>query len=481
MSAKTESSFYFYDLETSGFNPREQRIMQFGGQRTDMDLNPIGQPDNFLIKMSEDILPDPDAVLITGITPQQTLADGITEAEFLKTFTGEIATAGTIFVGYNNVRFDDEFMRFLHYRNFYDAYEWQWRDGRSKWDLLDVVRMTRALRPENINWPVDEKGRATNRLELLTKLNNLDHKNAHDALSDVLATISVAKLIKDKQPKLFGFLLEVRDKKKIAPLVFGDQPFIYTSGKYASEFEKTTVATAIAEHPQKKGALVYDLRYDATEFAGLSPKELAERWAYTKDEKASPRLPVKTLQFNRCPALAPLGVLDSASQKRLKLDLKVIEANRAKLKQVNNSFAPKVLAALKILDDARQKKYASQPKSVDGGLYDGFFSDYDRNQEKQIQKAKPEKLNSIAESFKDQRLKELLPLYKARNFPASLSSEERADWEQYCQEKLLSGASASRLAKYGARLQAISNDAKLSKTASYLIEELQLYAEAIVP
>src|SRR5687768_13372564 len=157
-------SFYFYDLETSGTNPREDRIMQFAGVRTDFDLNEIGEPDNFLIKLTDDILPDPGAILITGITPQQTLADGITEAEFLKILHEKISVPGTVFVGFNSVRFDDEFMRYLHYRNFYDPYEWQWVDARGRWDLLDVARMTRALRPEGIKWPFDSMGRPTNRL-----------------------------------------------------------------------------------------------------------------------------------------------------------------------------------------------------------------------------------------------------------------------------------------------------------------------------
>src|SRR3989344_5067621 len=165
------SSLLFYDLETSGFNPREQRIMQFAGQRTEMQLKPIGEPFNYLIKMTEDILPDPDAVLLTGITPQSTIADGITEVAFLKIFAHEISIPGTVFVGFNSIRFDDEFIRFLHYRNFYDAYEWHWADGRGRWDMLDVVRMTRALRPDGIKWPFDSSGVPANRLELLTAIN----------------------------------------------------------------------------------------------------------------------------------------------------------------------------------------------------------------------------------------------------------------------------------------------------------------------
>ena len=263
-------TFYFYDLETSGFNPRTARIMQFGGQRTDMDLKPIGQPSDILIKLDEDILPDPDAILVTGITPQKTLAKGISEAEFMKIFSSEIATSDTIFVGFNNVRFDDEFMRFLHYRNFYDAYEWQWKDGRGRWDLLDTARMTRALRPEGIKWPVNSEGIQTNNLGDIAILNKLSIANAHDALSDALTTIELARLLKNNQPKLFDYLLKMRKKENIAKLVKSGKPIIYTSGKYPSEFEKTTVVSVIANHPERQGVLVYDLRIDPRQFENMS-------------------------------------------------------------------------------------------------------------------------------------------------------------------------------------------------------------------
>src|ERR1700757_4293163 len=192
-------TFFFYDLETSGLSGRDDRIMQFAGQRTDMNLKPIGEPYNILVALNEDTLPSPDALIVTGISPQQTVTDGYTEAQFAKILAEEICTEDTIVVGFNNIRFDDEFVRHLFWRNFRDPYEWSWRDGRSRWDLLDVVRMTRALRPEGIKWPVDAEGRATNRLELITKENGIDHFKAHDAMSDVEALIAVTKLIRDKQ------------------------------------------------------------------------------------------------------------------------------------------------------------------------------------------------------------------------------------------------------------------------------------------
>lgn len=237
-------TFFFYDLETSGLNARSQRIMQFAGQRTDANLKPIGEPVNVLVKLSDDILPDPQAIVVTGITPQMTLADGLTEPEFARFVSEEVFTPGTIAVGYNNVRFDDEFIRHALWRNFYDPYEWAWSEDRGRWDILDIVRLTRALRPDGIAWPVDEKGSPTNKLELIAKENKLLHTKAHDALSDVEALIALTELIRNKQGKLFDYLFGLRGKNEVAKLVNLDdpKPFVYASGRYGSKHDFTTVA-----------------------------------------------------------------------------------------------------------------------------------------------------------------------------------------------------------------------------------------------
>ena len=472
------TSFYFYDLETSGINPRDARIMQFAGQRTDMDLNPIGEAQNILIKLSDDVLPEPEAILITGITPQQTIAEGVSEAEFLRTFYEEVATEGTIFVGFNTVRFDDEFMRFLHYRNFYDPYEWQYTENKSRWDILDVVRMTRALRPDGIEWPVDSKGNPANRLELLTSVNNISHVGAHDALSDVRATIDLARLLKSKQPKLFEFLLKLRDKKAVAQLVTEGKPFLYSSGKYESEFEKTTAVGVIANHPKRQGALVFDLRHNPEDYAGLSVKELTEAWRRRRDDPGI-RLPVKTLQYNRCPAVAPLSVLDAKSAKRLQLSNELIAENFKKLQAVD--LAPKILEALEILDTQQQTRFLEDSKDVDARLYDGFIGNTDKNNIRVVRAADASELATLDVPFTDQRLVALLPLYKARNYPKALSDEERAAWESFRQNKLMGGGEKSKMARYFERLADIAKRTDLSGNDQYLLEELQLYGQSIMP
>lgn len=473
------STFYFYDLETSGISSRTGRVMQFAGQRTDMNLRPVGEPDNILIKMSDDVLPDPDAILITGITPQKTRADGITEAEFLRYFTDSIATPGTIFTGFNNVRFDDEFMRFMLYRNFYDAYEWSWKDSRSRWDLLDVIRMTRALRPEGISWPFDSAGKPSNRLELLTSVNKLEHTDAHDALSDVMATIAVARLIRNKQTKLFDFLLGMRHKQEVKKFIAAHPMFLYASGKYASIYQKTTVVQTLGDHPAKQGVLVYDLRTDPDGLKAMTSAELAKAWTERVEDETK-RFPVKTLQFNRCPAIAPVEVLKAGGADNISLDMNKIEDNRRRLANHPDIY-DRLLDALKVLDKQRQPGMLADRQAVDTQLYDGFFDDQDRTAMSVVRAAEPDEVGSLDIAFQDDRLNELLPLYKARNFLDILTTEEREQWEAFRFHKLMDGGQKSLASKFFIRLGELTARPGLTSEQQYLLQELQLYGESILP
>jgi exodeoxyribonuclease-1 len=469
-------SFYFYDLETSGVSARRDRVVQFAGQRTNKDLEPIGDPTNIIIKLTPDILPDPYAVLVTGITPQQTLSEGITEAEFLKYFFEHISRPGTVMIGFNNVRFDDEFMRFMLWRNFYDAYEWQWKNNCSRWDLLDLVRITRALRPEGIKWPFAPDGKQTNRLEFLSNLNKLTHVNPHDALSDVTASIDVASLIKTKQPKLFDYLFNLRGKTKVSALVGKGEPFIYTSGRYPSKYTHTTLAVKVADHPEREAAIVYDLRENPTPFLKMKPEELAKAW--TNYDKDAPYFPVKTIVYNRCPAVAPSSVLDKDSAKRLDLDTSKIHEH---LSQITDDFGDKLIRAVELNSKRDQKSLVIDPLKVDELLYDGFVNDGDKIKMSAIRAADAAKLADLNLDFNDDRLEALLPLYKARNYPKSLSSDEAEQWEHFRKLKLLTGGETSLAGKYFSRLDELAAREAISEAEKYVLEELKLYGESILP
>ncbi|MES2876333.1 MAG: exodeoxyribonuclease I [Patescibacteria group bacterium] len=465
-------TFFFYDLETSGLSARTDRIMQFAGQRTDMELNPVGEPFNVMVKLNDDTLPSPEAVMVTGITPQSTQMDGLTEAEFANFLLSEVFTPDTVTVGFNSVRFDDEFIRHLFWRTFRDPYEWCWKDGRSRWDILDIVRMTRALRPEGIEWPVDNEGRATNRLELVTKLNGIEHAKAHDALSDVEALIDVTKLLKASQPKLFGYLLAMRDKKAVQKLVnlSDKQPFVYTSGRYDAAHDKTTVAFPLTTAPNGNVA-VYDLRFDPEPFVALSEADLAGRLFASWDERKADgfmSVPVKALQYNRCPAVAPIGVLEqSDGWKKIHLSLDAVEANKKKL-LAHPDFAERMRSVL-------ENRPAFAPASdAEAKLYDGFIDGKDKIRIESVRNADSRQLADFHPEFDDDRLQDLLLRYKARNFPASLSEDDVAVWEAWRSQRL-----STQLPSFMKSLQRLATSS--TDDQRFLLEELQLWAEAVLP
>ena len=494
-------TFFFYDLETSGLKPREDRIMQFAGQRTSMDLEPIGEPINVLVKLTDDALVSPGAIMVTKITPQETLRDGISEAEFCKFVMEEVFVPETIAVGFNTVRFDDEFMRACLWRNFYDPYEWEWKDGRSRWDMLDVVRMTRALRPEGIEWPFTEDGKATNRLELITKLNGISHEHAHDALSDVYATIAVAKLIREKQPELFNFLFSIRGKNEVKKYVNleNKKPFVYSSGRYSSEFNKTTVAFPLTSS-RNGNILVYDLRYNLEVFlaepafssAGLefsstsytgAPREpslrdeplghvrnirvensnqdmLQKKQASANHPKIFPI--VKELCFNKCPAVAPLTVLDKDNGwEKIGLSKDVVMKNLEVLLK-HPDFA-----------ERQRSEYENRPEfpkapEPEMALYDEFLDDTDRIKVSAVRNAEANKLADFHPDFHDQRLPELLLHYKGRNFPESMSESEASEYEKYRKARL------ERLAP-----NFLKELSEVYGRDEYIGEELKLYFESL--
>ena len=156
---KRSETFFWYDLETFGLNSRYDRIAQFAGVRTDMDLAVIEDPIILYCKLSDDYLPDPLACMITGITPQVVQDKGMIERDFIAKINEIFSQKGTCAVGYNSLRFDDEFVRNTLYRNLFDPYQREYDEGRSRWDLLDLVRAAHDLRPKGLVWPKKESGK----------------------------------------------------------------------------------------------------------------------------------------------------------------------------------------------------------------------------------------------------------------------------------------------------------------------------------
>ncbi|MBP5075498.1 exodeoxyribonuclease I [Pseudomonas chlororaphis] len=426
------TSIFWYDYETTGINPRCDRPLQVAGIRTDFELNEIGEPVNLYCQPSDDILPHPAACMITGITPGRLAEQGLSEADFMTRVHAQLAAPGTCGAGYNTLRFDDEMTRYSLYRNFFDPYAREWQGGNSRWDLIDVVRTAYALRPEGIVWPRDEEGRVTLKLERLTAANGIDHGHAHEALSDVRATIALAKLIRDKQPKLYEWLFQLRSKQKVMDQVRLLQPLVHISGRFSAARSYVGVVLPLAWHPRNRNALIVcDLHLDPQGLLDLDAEALRQRLYTRREELAEGELPVplKLIHINRCPVVAPLNVLRGEDQQRLQLDMAEYKARALRLSDAQEVWRDK-LAAIYASEDFAPSLDPEQQ------LYDGFIGDRDRRLCEQVRNAEPVHLGQEQWPFDDERLPELLFRYRARNFPDTLNGEEQERWKTFCQQRL---------------------------------------------
>jgi exodeoxyribonuclease I len=433
----TETSLYWHDYETFGIDPRRDRPSQFAGVRTDLNLNIIDDPLVVYCKPPADYLPHPEACLLTGISPQLTESKGVIEAKFCRLIHEQLAEPNTCSLGYNSIRFDDEFTRNCLYRNFYDPYAREWQNGNSRWDLIDIVRATKALRPDGINWPTDAEDRPSFKLEELTKANGITHEAAHDALSDVYATIALAKLIKTVQPKLYQFLWKNRTKTEALKLLqFGSfKPVVHVSGRFSALNNCVAVVLPIGKHPTNaNGIIVYDLSIDPEPLLSLSVEDIRLRiFTATADlPEEVERIPLKTVHINKCPVLAPISVLKSDDQQRLNLDLTMCYANIDKIKSTQG-LAEKIAAVFS------ENKFAESGQEIDPDLAiycGGFFSDVDKQKMAKIRSTPTGQLANFKPNFTDPRLAEMLFRYRARNYPEMLKPNEISKWQKFCANRI---------------------------------------------
>ena len=422
------TSIYWHDYETWGANPQKDFPCQFAGIRTDLDFNIIGEPLMVYSQIANDCLPVPQACLVTGITPQLTLQKGLLERDFIAKILSEFSVANTCVAGFNNIRFDDEITRFTLYRNFYDPYAREWQNGNSRWDIIDLARACYALRPEGINWPMKQDGTPSFKLQDLTAANDIQHQDAHDAMSDVYATIEVAKLIKQRQPKLFNYLFSLRDKKKVMELIDVNQftPLVHVSSKIPATNGCCTWIVPVAFHPSNKNAvIVLNLALDPTPLFTLSAEEIKDK-LYTPSAmlgENEQRLPIKLVHINKCPVLAPAKTLTTENAERLGIDRQMCLDNLQKIK-ANPDFIEK-------LQQVYSQSESPTQDDPEQALYSGgFFSAADKSLMQQIVSANVTDLTDLTLPFEDERLHTLLFRYRARNAPQSLNESEIERWQR---------------------------------------------------
>ncbi len=428
------ATFLFYDLETFGADPRRTRIAQFAAIRTDTALNPVEEPIDFLVQPADDLLPSPTATLITGIDPQRALREGVNEAEAFARIFDEMARPETCTVGYNSLRFDDEFVRHGLFRNFFDPYEREWRGGNCRWDLLDVLRLAHALRPDGIEWPRREDGATSFRLEHLAAANGVREGDAHEALSDVRALIGMARRLRTAQPKLWDYALRLRHKRHVGGLLdlSAMTPVLHVSQRYPAARLCAAAVLPLARHPSiDNRVIVVDLESDPGALLSLEADAIADRLYVRQADlpEGESRIPLKEVHLNRCPALVEWSHLRDADFARLAIDPALVEARAAQLRAAGPALAEKVRQVF-------SRPASREPADVDAALYDGFIAEGDRRKFAQVRGTPPHLLRSSAFAFQDARLPELLFRYRARNWPQTLGVEEHARWNDYRRRRL---------------------------------------------
>ncbi|MGR8929396.1 MAG: exodeoxyribonuclease I [Gammaproteobacteria bacterium] len=470
----TNFSYFWHDYETFGTDPQRDRACQFAGIRTDLEFNIIGDPLVLYCKTPDDYLPNPEACLITGISPQLASEKGVCEAAFIACLHEEFARPGTCSLGYNTIRFDDEVTRNLLYRNFFDPYAREWQNGNTRWDMIDVVRATRALRPDGIQWPVNEEGVSSFRLEELTHLNGISHQSAHDALSDVYATIALARLIRDKQPKLYDYFFANRHKSAaIKQLQLGSYtPLVHVSGRFPARNQCLAIVLPICAHPRNRNEVIaYDLSIDPRPLLEFDAEAIRERLFVSNADlpEGGERIPLKTIHLNKSPVLAPVSVVRPHDAERLQLDLPKCLSHLKRIQAVATNDLETKLAKV------FTRHYDESTDDPDLMIYSGgFFSDKDKAAMQKIRQTSPDKLITIDLGFDDERLAEMLFRYRARNFPATLSPNESKIWHEFCRNRLTDKTAHGNLYQFYESLKAIQNR---YGDANPIISALRQYAD----
>lgn len=467
-----DPTFYWHDYETWGTRPATDRPSQFAGVRTDIDLNIIDEPLVLYCKPPQDCLPQPMACLVTGITPQEADKKGVVESAFIARILKEFATPNTCSVGYNSLRFDDEVTRYTLYRNFYDPYEREWRNGNSRWDIIDMVRCCYALKPGGIEWPTVQ-GKPSFKLESLTRANNIEHGAAHDAYSDVAATIALAKLIKEKQPDLYRHIFSIKDKKTAGALIDlkSQRPLLHISSKFASQNGCAGLIAPIAMHPVNKNAVIVAvLDKDPTVLEHLSAEEIKEK-LYTPTHELKndeQRLGLKCIHLNKCPILLTPKLLTRENEVRLGLDKTACEEHWRKLRSMN--------IAAKIQDAFAQTAF-EKSQDPEQQLYDGFIHNTDKSVMQDVRAASAKSLLENRFVFSDTRLNKMLPLYLARNFPQSIDGPILEEWVVHKAQRLRDGKDGFlSLDTFNMHVEALLIEHKDDPKKRSILEALQEYS-----
>lgn len=484
-----KETLLWHDYETFGIDPQLSNVAQFAGIRTDLDLNIIGKPINIICRPTLDRLPSPEACMVTGISPMTNKLRGMTEVAFFQKINSELGKPGTCGVGYNNIQFDDEVTRNGLYRNFIDPYKREWSDGCSRWDLLNVLRIVDAIRPNTFNVPVDpETGNKIFKLDQLSLANGIEHENAHDALADVEATIAMAKIIKDKEPEIYNLLFKQRKKKELSDFIFKPKqnyydpnhinfkPFIMADSYFGGVQNFMEVLYPI--HTKDNDLYCIKLTKNISKLISLTSDEIREELYKKKEdmEENEERIPLHTIRINKCPVILPISYLNKETAEILNFSGDQVRSNITEIKENFQSIKQKFVEVF-----SKNGYESPDDLDVDQQIYDGFFNKEDKKRFEEIKKTESiyliDYLKENKQNFDDSRLEEMLFRYICRNFDDTLDNEYSQKWDNFCKNRILEGKYSLTFDQYFEIIENLKEEHKGDAVKEKLLKDLTLFGQ----
>lgn len=379
-------SFVFWDTETTGINSAFDQILQLAAIRTDDDLNEI---DRFEVRsrLLPYVLPSPGALRVTGLTIDDLLDEAHpSHYEMVCRIQSAFGSwCPSVFIGYNSLRFDEEFLRQAFYQCLHAPYVTN-TGGSKRADALALVQTAALLHPNSIAVPLNEKGKPTFKLDRLAPANSFEHANAHDALADVEATIFMCKLVKDRCPAVWERAVRFASKDTVSSFVDDADAFVLIEPTR----QAAKVVTALGTHPAQ-GNLTYcwNLEIDPRPYHGLDDAELVR-------ELGKSGSPLRKLKKNAAP---PLCSLDDAPSHIVAEDQRELFEKRGRWVVADRAFVARVIAAAVKLE----KEYPPSPH-VERQIYNGFWSAADSRRITAFHQADWTERGAIADQIEDARL-----------------------------------------------------------------------------
>lgn len=369
----------WYDTETTGIRKDYDQIIQLASVQTDEDLNIIkGSESNLISKLKPDIIPHPKAFLTHKLDLDEIQKHGISEMEMAQKVHKRLMNGNICLSGYNTMAYDDEMLRRLFFRMLHDPYEHEFKNFNSRFDAFKLVELCHAFSPEVLSWPLNDKGEISLKLELLSKANGITHENAHEAISDVYATIDLVRIIKNANPKVYDYLHGLKNKAYAKSILSNQTPVGYASGLFGKENNRwSLVLPMIADKVNANQIICIDLRHDPSILMELSPEEISH-FIFTRSADLpadAPKLPVLTIACNKLPPIVESQALINKAAERNDLDLDKCHKHAEML--ANNKELKKKL------QDAFS--YNKEPLDTYESLYSGsFFSNRDSSIKRNI-------------------------------------------------------------------------------------------------